>query len=678
MKADGSIIIDTKIVDGGMEKGFELIKDEMASVGITAKEVGEQIKLTFSKMDVSKPIANAVSKVEQLEGKLAAATSDYMAAISDDDNVAAERAAARRIATYDRLEAAREKLAIELAHAVQKEADKEEEAVRRSIKAAEKETKAKKRELDKQYKDMMRPARRFGTRLREIVTGALFFNVLSAGLRNVTGYFGTALKANEEYSSSLARLNGSLRTAFQPIYETALPAIISFVDWLNTAVQVVGRFFSALTGKNYSQMQKNAKALNNQAGALSNVGDAAEEAQKQLAGFDEINRLEAVKNATAGGTTGAGNTPVFDTTEIPSEWETAIDSLALRIKDIFFKWDDLNAEDIAQKLITAIGTIAGGLIGFTLGGPAGALIGMTIGAGLGVVISKIIFNRDGKLSQEELLSALVTTLLGITGGVIGFMVGGPLGAAIGITIGAGLGVKLTTIMFDGDGTVSAAEMIRALVAGLSVIAGAAIGFVAGGPAGAVLGATVGLALGFTIQAIEFDRVEETVRSMLDSICDYFAKTFSDGFIHGLATMVEDGVMLLWNFFADFVGSIVRNWNNIWGGNSQYQYTGTIGPQYYAEAPAMAAYSRIPEIPALARGAVLPANKPFLAVVGDQKHGTNVEAPLETIKQALAEVMAQHGGGDINIRFVGELAQLARVLTPEITRQQNDDARAEGW
>ncbi len=46
----------------------------------------------------------------------------------------------------------------------------------------------------------------------------------------------------------------------------------------------------------------------------------------------------------------------------------------------------------------------------------------------------------------------------------------------------------------------------------------------------------------------------------------------------------------------------------------------------------------PQIPYLAKGAVLPANKPFLAMVGDQRHGTNIEAPLATIEQAVASVM----------------------------------------
>lgn len=49
------------------------------------------------------------------------------------------------------------------------------------------------------------------------------------------------------------------------------------------------------------------------------------------------------------------------------------------------------------------------------------------------------------------------------------------------------------------------------------------------------------------------------------------------------------------------------------------------------------------LPRLAQGTVIPPNKEFLAVLGDQSSGTNIEAPLDTIKQALAEVMSQMGG-----------------------------------
>lgn len=46
----------------------------------------------------------------------------------------------------------------------------------------------------------------------------------------------------------------------------------------------------------------------------------------------------------------------------------------------------------------------------------------------------------------------------------------------------------------------------------------------------------------------------------------------------------------------------------------------------------------PQIPYLAKGAVIPPNAPFLAMLGDQKHGTNIEAPLSTIQEAVALVM----------------------------------------
>lgn len=49
--------------------------------------------------------------------------------------------------------------------------------------------------------------------------------------------------------------------------------------------------------------------------------------------------------------------------------------------------------------------------------------------------------------------------------------------------------------------------------------------------------------------------------------------------------------------------------------------------------------KLDRIPMLAEGAVLPPNQPFLAMVGDQKQGTNIEAPLDTIKQAVAEVLS---------------------------------------
>ena len=70
-----------------------------------------------------------------------------------------------------------------------------------------------------------------------------------------------------------------------------------------------------------------------------------------------------------------------------------------------------------------------------------------------------------------------------------------------------------------------------------------------------------------------------------------------------------------------------------------------------------------EIPRLAQGAVIPPNREFMAVLGDQKQGTNIEAPLETIKQALAEVMAQYGNRGTDQEAVMEVdgVQFAKLI-----------------
>ena len=58
----------------------------------------------------------------------------------------------------------------------------------------------------------------------------------------------------------------------------------------------------------------------------------------------------------------------------------------------------------------------------------------------------------------------------------------------------------------------------------------------------------------------------------------------------------------------------------------------------ATIPSMATY----EIPALATGAVIPANREFLAVLGDQKSGTNIEAPMSTIEEGVENVLRRNG------------------------------------
>lgn len=60
------------------------------------------------------------------------------------------------------------------------------------------------------------------------------------------------------------------------------------------------------------------------------------------------------------------------------------------------------------------------------------------------------------------------------------------------------------------------------------------------------------------------------------------------------------------------------------------------------------------IPKLAKGAVIPPNKEFMAVLGDQKQGTNIETPLETMVEAFTAALDARGGSSNNQPIILQL------------------------
>lgn len=69
----------------------------------------------------------------------------------------------------------------------------------------------------------------------------------------------------------------------------------------------------------------------------------------------------------------------------------------------------------------------------------------------------------------------------------------------------------------------------------------------------------------------------------------------------------------------------------------------------------ATFPRVPTIPYLAKGAVIPPRSEFLAVLGDQKNGRNLEAPEGVIREIIDDAFARHQqGGSGNFRFTAQL------------------------
>ena len=68
------------------------------------------------------------------------------------------------------------------------------------------------------------------------------------------------------------------------------------------------------------------------------------------------------------------------------------------------------------------------------------------------------------------------------------------------------------------------------------------------------------------------------------------------------------------------------------------------------------------IPALATGAVIPPNREFLAVLGDQKNGTNIESPVSEIENAVMRAMQKAGvtGGNQTVILQVDGRELGRA------------------
>ena len=162
----------------------------------------------------------------------------------------------------------------------------------------------------------------------------------------------------------------------------------------------------------------------------------------------------------------------------------------------------------------------------------------------------------------------------------------------------------------------------------------------------------------TLRAVVVDVISGIVR-ILTGLCEFVTGVFTGSWekawngIKDIFGGIWDGIVGIAkgavNLVIDIINALIRGFtsgiNAVIGALNHLSFTvpdwvpDLGGKRFGINIPILSA----PQIPKLAQGAVLPANREFLAVLGDQRRGTNVEAPLDTIKQALAEVLAQTGG-----------------------------------
>ena len=206
---------------------------------------------------------------------------------------------------------------------------------------------------------------------------SLIKQAIAEGSNNLTQYSGEYNNSISSMVSSLLYLKNAWAAAFAPIVNVVAPYISSFINMLSSALNKVGQFFAALTGKTVAVQSK--KVWKDYGSSLKNVGSGASDASKGLddaaksakefqdytLGIDELNIQPKTDTSTSGsgaggsGAGGGGGTELspqdmFETVDVAS----GVSEFAKKVKEAWAKADFTEiGQIIGNKLNSALESI---------------------------------------------------------------------------------------------------------------------------------------------------------------------------------------------------------------------------------------------------------------------------------------------------------------------------------
>lgn len=535
-------------------------------------------------------------------------------------------------------------------------------------------------------------AARFRDQVKSLARSMLVFSVITAALTALRKQIKAAIATSAEASDAFARLKGALLTLAAPLMDVLIPALTWLMNLLAAIVSEIVTIISILSGKSKKSMEASGKNLYKEAAAIDATGKAAKEATDALAAFDEINKLSTTTSVGGGGGASA-IAPDFDFDEGPMMEK--LDKVFQKINDIFktiragleivvddLKWS-FDKKAIPKSKATWL-TVLTALLGATLGAAFGGITGGVIGLSLGVLLGLYLVGLDPETWKTEMDAedAWIVVITALLGALLGSVFLGITGGVAGFSLGAILGLYLTGFAEGDEEHGGKSQLLSELIVVLCALLGAVIGSIVTPGVGTVVGMGLGLILGLSIYSVRKDPKKGTQRLVSigrSVLLGLLAGVLGVGLAAlgivsaGTAFIISAAIGLALKFFVDSVDdSKVRKATSGFTGTR----ASTKAPARSRRVAAQSLDGNAPvynEIPALASGAVIPPNRKFLAVLGDQKSGTNVEAPLSTIKQAVMEAMAQGSREPINVNLVVDGKTLARVVVPNI----NNMTRAAG-
>lgn len=551
--------------------------------------------------------------------------------------------------------------------------------------------------------------KKFTKRIAGLAKRVFIFTMITKALRTMRKMLLSTIGADKQMSTSLAQIRGNLISAFAPIYNYILPAIRTLLAWLAKLTAVVSVFINSLFGKTASQADASAKALYNQASATEAAGDAAEKAKKQLSGLDEMNRWESNDSSGGGGGGSSGIAPKFD---LSDQVDTGkIGKIAAVVRELspyvaavaagFAAWkigkkflgnlskakqlalavagavlmainvvdmlkNGINFDNLTGYIIGAAAAVTGlGLAFGVLGGAITAIVaGLVL---LGVSIRDVI--KNGFNSKN--LTAITVALLTI-GGAIAIITGAwiPLLIAAIAAVVVWIVAKWTSIKEWISKTISSIDAaFEQHLANVEAGVAAAVDWVIEKWT-AVKDWFRGLWEKVSSGAVA---AWDGIKSAFKSVPEWFQSKFRDAWqkvkdVFSTGGRIWSGIKEgIENTFRAVVNAIIRGMNTIIAVpfNKINSMLNTIrNASFLGISPFQNLWGvnplPVPQIPMLARGAVIPANRKFLAVLGDQRNGNNLEAPESLLRQIVRE---EAGGAGSRYEFIARLDR--RTLFDEV-------------
>ena len=644
MAADGSIVIESKIDNAQAEKELDRLTKRIENIekeisgkqaekskwAQSAEELGVQLDSAKAKLYEMQTAAKGVFSAEQISMQ-----KETVNSLQSRWN-----AAESQVEKYDRqIQSATAKLSQNKQQAA--------EVADQISQAAKNQTK-----FDGALDDTNKRFDKLHSRVSRLASRVFLFSMITTGLRAVRDWMGNVISSNDEASAALARLKGALLTMVQPLVSVVIPAFTTLVNLLTAIVGKVAAFISALGGKTVQQSADAAKALNKQANAIGGVGSAAEEAQKQLMGFDEINRLEST-DTSGGGGGGAG------TTDIQPD----------------FSWADSVSETM-DRIAKYVLLIAAGLalwkIGSMLPGQLGTIL-YTLGLIL-IAVGVLLIAWDGIRDAWENgvdWGNMAEMILGVAGAATALYLAFG-GIAAGITLVVG-GIVLLIVAFH-DMMENGMNLQNTLLAIAAIMmAGIGIGILTGSWIPLLIAGIAGLLLAIVYFTGHGEELISGLKQVCGGFIDFITGVFSGDWEkawNGIVNVGKGAVNVLISIINSLISLVVSCLNMI--SFDIPSWVPFIGGGHFGFN-----IQHAPQIPYLAQGAVIPPNREFMAVLGDQTRGNNIEAPEDLIRKIVREETAGNGDWDLNITFEGDLAQFIRYLEPKITAQQRKTNRARG-